>query len=71
MSTKHHIPRVIGSRGKSSTDIERENFEKNQVRDQGAIIPSWNIFYVLIYVDHTDCTNPSSSYECTFSPFND
>lgn len=30
MSTKHHIPRVIGSRGKSSTDIERENFEKNQ-----------------------------------------
>lgn len=41
MSTKHHIPRVIGSRGKSSTDIERENFEKNQVRDQGAI-PSLN-----------------------------
>lgn len=70
MSTKHHIPRVIGSRGKSSTDIERENFEKNQVRHEGDI-PSLNIFYFLIYVDRTDCTNPSSSYESTVSSFND
>nr|XP_022336836.1 huntingtin-interacting protein 1-like isoform X2 [Crassostrea virginica] len=30
MSTKHHLPRVMGNRGKSATEIERENFEKNQ-----------------------------------------
>ncbi|XP_048733074.1 huntingtin-interacting protein 1-like isoform X3 [Ostrea edulis] len=30
MSTKHHIPRVMGNRGKTSDEVERENFEKNQ-----------------------------------------
>lgn len=30
MSTKH-LPRVISQRGKTAVEIERENFEKNQV----------------------------------------
>lgn len=26
-----HLPRVVGQRGKTSLDVERENFEKRQV----------------------------------------
>ena len=26
-----HLPRVVGQKGKTSLDVERENFEKRQV----------------------------------------
>jgi len=29
--SSRHLPRVIGQRGKSHAEVERENFEKSQV----------------------------------------
>ena len=30
--SSRHLPRVITQRGKSTLEVERENFERNQVR---------------------------------------